>query len=171
MAALRTATLVRGGPGGVSEVWYTVEAVRSTWEALADLVRSPRWSEKILGALIGLPVLYVVGGVLLPFFLMEAVVRTLGLVDAGGRRVLRDLEREGRGLEERDRNSGRPRPPGETPKQASFRCAFCHDDVPGHSPHHRCLGCQTVLHLECRSEAGACPTLGCEGRSPSGLRA
>jgi Zn finger protein HypA/HybF involved in hydrogenase expression len=47
------------------------------------------------------------------------------------------------------------------------RCAYCHDDLTGEEPDLvACDQCATVLHAECWSELGACPLLGCTGRSP-----
>ena len=50
----------------------------------------------------------------------------------------------------------------------ALRCAFCHG-----APEERllaCPACGALLHAECWSTAGVCPTLGCGALAPSGPR-
>lgn len=41
------------------------------------------------------------------------------------------------------------------------RCPICHDEDMSDKPIIRCGACQTVVHAECRSAHGSCPTMGC----------
>lgn len=48
------------------------------------------------------------------------------------------------------------------------RCSFCHDET---GELETCAGCSTKIHLECRQEAGKCPTIGCAPpRDPGSAR-
>lgn len=55
-------------------------------------------------------------------------------------------------------------------RSLDVRCAWCH--APADPEEVACLACQVIVHLECRAQAGRCPTLGClralEGE-PDGL--
>ncbi len=45
----------------------------------------------------------------------------------------------------------------DTPR-AELRCAYCHGAADAVEP---CASCGTLLHTDCRAQAGRCPTLGC----------
>jgi hypothetical protein len=50
----------------------------------------------------------------------------------------------------------------------ALRCAVCHDELPSVTDARvSCPDCQTVLHRECRTGLGRCPTLGCRGSALS----
>lgn len=49
-------------------------------------------------------------------------------------------------------------------RDGPLRCALCHGGV-DEAEAARCAGCATLLHPDCRSQLGSCPTLGCEASS------
>lgn len=49
-----------------------------------------------------------------------------------------------------------------SPRTSAARCAYCFGP-PGQAV--TCAGCGTLVHAECRTASGRCPTLGCEGHS------
>ena len=49
-----------------------------------------------------------------------------------------------------------------SPRTSAARCAYCFGP-PGEGV--TCAGCGTLVHAECRTASGRCPTLGCEGHS------
>ncbi len=49
-----------------------------------------------------------------------------------------------------------------------LRCAVCHGDLRAGAL--RCGSCGTDAHVECSTELGRCPTLGCEGRATRAWR-
>lgn len=56
--------------------------------------------------------------------------------------------------------------------EGGARCAWCHDGITGSEPDLvACDKCGTVLHEGCWAEGGACPTLGCGGKTPERGRA
>src|SRR5438270_6298140 len=48
------------------------------------------------------------------------------------------------------------------PSTPPVRCAVCHDSLEKALAAASCPHCQTVLHVECWSALGRCPTLGCQ---------
>lgn len=53
------------------------------------------------------------------------------------------------------------------PRSSKLRCALCHD---GLDESLSCPGCGTQVHAECRAEARACPSLGCDAERPPAKR-
>ena len=51
-----------------------------------------------------------------------------------------------------------------TPRRGRAHCAYCRTEFAGHAP--SCPGCATLLHSECRLEAGGCTSLGCTLAAP-----
>lgn len=46
------------------------------------------------------------------------------------------------------------------PRRSEVRCAYCHGSADPMVE--ACSACGTLLHADCRAQAGSCPTLGCE---------
>lgn len=54
--------------------------------------------------------------------------------------------------------------------ERGLRCPFCHEDFAAHEVVESCASCETVHHAACRSEFGACATLGCAAPERAGRR-